>query len=970
MTDKGRWVRVPICVVLCCVLLAGHQSLPVTPIAAASSPVVSPSSPTGSYANGTLLPDGRLVTPAGELHDLGDFPLGLAISPDGTLAVAINSGQGNGLNNGFPSDCTQGNGGKPCPYTNPPDPRLAAAVGDRTMHAPDESLIVINLRTGYKTQVTAVPTTYDPDSHGSGTFNFFYCGVVFSPNGKHLYAAGGGNDAIYDFPVAGDVVGPTPLRTVTLPSGVPSFIGSGITKSLAVTADGRYLLVSHELNDSLDVVDTTTYAVHSISLALPFLGDGYPYGVAVSHSGRVAYVALQGAGSVAVVDLRDGSGTVRSRIHVGDHPTALALSPDGTQLYVANANDDTLSIVTTGKNRLVATIPLHVLAGEAPGASPDGLAVSPDGQRVYVALAGDNAVAVLGTQQALAGTTLRSSSASPAPTAFKVGGFIPGGWYPSAVAVSPSGGTVYIVSAKGLGSRPTAITSDFEYVGNNMPGLFQAVSTPGSHALATGSESAAADIQYAATVDNRRSAHNPIPALAGGYTPIQHVLLVVRENRTFDQVLGDLGADQGRTRTQVDGEPIYAIFGRETTPNAHALVGDPLPGSADPAFATSDNFYSNGEASIQGHYWTSSANVTDYIEKSWRLYYSPRHHLQDPLSAIAEPRACSIFQSALKRQTASRGAFTFHDYGEPIGIANPGLIASALSLPGNASPGVAEHCAPIPAADVSFGSGSIFSLDSDNRANARVYLANNGLNPDGSQVKGSAARLRNFSYLILPGDHTGGLSFANTPRSRVAQNDAGLGMIVQALSHSTYWSSTAIFVMEDDSQDGLDHRDGHRNVLYVISPYAKHVGPDGKPGYVGHFHYSQTSVLKTIDLLMGFPYLSTYDQNSSPLYNLFQNKDAPAQLTAADLRPFTLQAPPSFIDETSARYIALNLKSSAVPAAESRTLNLKMLDSAGPMLEVIAWQLAKPVAAVPQPLVKELHDPRSTSGAFQDPDGF
>ena len=185
-------------IALLCVLLGSLQTSQVQTgrSQAAAPPPASPTDPTGTYANGTLLPNGRLVTPAGVLHDLGDFPLGIAISPDGMLAVAINSGQGSGLNNGIPSDCTQGNGGKPCPYSNPAEPKLAPLVGNPAAPAPDESLTVINVRTGHKTQVTAVPTTYDPAHHGKGSYNFFYAGVIFSPDGRHLYAAGGGNDAV------------------------------------------------------------------------------------------------------------------------------------------------------------------------------------------------------------------------------------------------------------------------------------------------------------------------------------------------------------------------------------------------------------------------------------------------------------------------------------------------------------------------------------------------------------------------------------------------------------------------------------------------------------------------------------------------------------------------------------------------------------------------------------------------------
>lgn len=953
------WLCVPLIVAVTCAGVAPAPG-PSKAAGAGGLGTAVPTSPTGDFANGAVLPDGRLVTPAGTRYTLGDLPLGVALSPDGNLAVAINSGYGDGLNGGFNSYCEQRQGPSPCPYANPPQPALARTAGNPAMPAPDESLSVVDLRSGSVSEVKAVATTRDPAKRGApGTYNFFYNGVVFSPDGRHLYADGGGNDAVYDFPVQDDVVGPAPLRTVTLPGR--SFLGAGFTKGLAVTPDGRYLLVSHEFNNALDIVNTATYQATHVSLGIPLLGGQYPYGVAVSADGRTAYVALQGAQSVAVVGLSGGRGTVRGTIRVGDHPVALALSPDGSQLYVANANDDTLDIVTTADRRLVRSITLHVLPHEAIGSAPDAVAVSADGRRIYVALAGDNAVAVLGAGGGAKATV-------PAPGDWAVLGFIPTGWYPSAVAINSRADTISIVSAKGLGSRPTAITSTYQYDGDTMPGLLQVVRAPDAARLRAGAIAAASDSQFA--MDGAaRSRHNPIPAQPGGVTPIQHVILIVRENRTFDQELGDVGVQERRDRSQVDADPSLTVFGRDVTPNAHALVGDPVPGARDPAFAAADNFYSNGEASIQGHYWTTSADVTDYVEKSWIQYYSPRNHLQDPLSSIAEPHNCSIFQSALAREDAPGSHFSFRDYGEAIGIANAGAILDAIHLPGNASPGVPEHCTPIPRANVSFGTGSNFDLDADNRVTAKAFLSEVGLSLDGSTTTTRANALPNFSYLIMAGDHTGGLAFKNTPRSRVAQNDAGLGLIVQALSRSAYWSSTAIFVMEDDSQDGLDHRDGHRNLLYVISPYAKHVGIDDKPGYFSHYHYSQASVLRTIELICGLPPLSTYDQHADPLYDLFQDKDQPGELTAQDLAPYTLQPAPSFIDETSAQVKANRGALSSLAARESRGLDLRTPDAAGPLLEVINWQLAHPDRPVPAALRQEQRRWRPSTFDGPDRDG-
>jgi hypothetical protein len=483
-----------------------------------------------------------------------------------------------------------------------------------------------------------------------------------------------------------------------------------------------------------------------------------------------------------------------------------------------------------------------------------------------------------------------------------------------------------------------------------------------------------------------RTSHNPIPdAAQAGQSPIKHVIYIVRENRTYDQVYGDLG----KTRNDVNADPAYQYLA-SATPQGHAIVSH---------FASSDNFFSDGEASVQGHWWTTSANVTDWIEKAWRLNYSGRNRGQDFLSPVAEPEHCSLFQSALSKQTESGGSFTLRNYGEFYGAITPDGNGFPVSSPcspflgpnsGTYNGPLYSDSAPVSCAAanppagcaridglLSLGNFPIYSytdlnypnavngdanLSVDDRLGASEFLRDVGLNPDGSPATGGPANghgLASFSYMVLPEDHTSGLSATFTPRAEVAQNDAALGEIVSALSHSAYWSSTAVFVVEDDSQDGVDHVDGHRNVLLVASPYTKHVSANGLyGGYIGHHHYDQAGVIRTMELILGLHALSSYDQNARPLYDLFQNKDQASQLTATDLTPFTPVAAPPFIDERvadlppTAQTQSLVQQSQAMPKGE---------DTQGPILEQIDWQ-ATTNRPVPAALLREVAKSHRAAG--------
>jgi DNA-binding beta-propeller fold protein YncE len=999
-----------------------------TPLAATAAPQgnaagaeLSSSTPgvDGVPAGATMLPNGRFVRPAGLLYNLGDFSLGLAESPNGMCAASSDEGWGNG---------------QPVPA----QPGVNAAGT-----APDEGVTVLNLFTGATQFVTV---------NSKPAQNFMGIGLAYSHDGTRLYATSGGTDSVYQFNVASDCQ-LTYAATVGLPAQAPppstsNFSGAtaGYDRGLAVSADGT-VLVTSEYGRALDSISvdslgnltaskvavafgTPTVVPHSTNI-LNFLNPptpndtdpSYLYAVATAANPATgderAYVTAEGTGQLLVADSTGANNWTRGpTATVGDHPTGLAVSPDGREVMVADANSDQVSIVDVNADGTLAptiNVTLHGAPGEGTGSAPDAVAF--DGtSRAYVALAGDDAVAVLD----------RNASG------WQVSGYVPTGWYPTAIAVNTRDHSVVAVAAKGLGSRypvadpsspypvpfavalggspsllpnsvtPAAVHPEVQTPGlnyndkGNMASLLSRfwVGDPGQKPSGVSSpdENLHKDTNFVAHAIEHagiefRTRNNPIPDVAqAGQSPIKHVVYIVRENRTFDQVYGDLG----NTRKDVNADPSYQYLA-SATPQGHAIVSK---------FASSDNFYSDGEASVQGHWWTTSANVTDWIEKAWRLNYSGRNRGQDFLSPVAMPEHCSLFQDALSKQTQSGGSFTLRNYGEFYGAVTPDGNGFPVSSPCSPflGPNSATYTgplytdsAPVPCAGanppagcaiinglLSLGNFPIYSytdldypnavngdanLSVDDRLGAAEFLRDVGLNVDGSPGAGGPANghgLAGFSYMVLPEDHTSGLSATFTPRAEVAQNDAALGEIVGALSHSAYWSSTAVFVVEDDSQDGVDHVDGHRNVLLVASPYTKHVSANGLyGGYIGHHHYDQAGVIRTMELILGLPALSSYDQNARPLYDLFQNKDQASQLTAADMTPFTPVAAPSFIDERvadlplTAQTQSLERQSQAMPKGE---------DTQGPILEQIDWQ-ATTNRPIPAALLQEVSKSQSAARA-------
>jgi YVTN family beta-propeller protein len=826
-----------------------------------------PNAVTGRYGRGAILPTGRLVDPAGSTTALGDFPVAIAVAPSGGFAVVANSGQGQA------DSPDQGN----------------------------ETLQVVDTSTGAVKQTIA--------DHDPGQPTFYNAGLAFSPDGQHLYAAGGGNDAVYDYAVMGKHLAlahhwvSTSKHQATY-SGAGNLVG--YSRAIAVSSDGKRVYVTNEQGGSVVSLSTTDGSIKwEQPLGTPgMVGGSYPEGIALSPDGGTAYVAAQGAN--VLFGVNTATGAVTSTTPVGDHPEAVALTKDGTLAFVTNANDDSLSVIDlTRLHPLpVATLSTHLVAGEANGSTPIAVTIDEHNKLVYVANAGDDDVAVIGTRIDRAPATWQAD-------ALHVLGFIPTTWYPTAVALTNHNTTLLSTTAKGYGGVP--VVKPTQYDGNDMVGMLGRITVPPSNL-----DSLTARARRATTWGQRenllRSAGNPIPDDAHrGQSPIKHVVVVVRENRTFDQVFGDLAGKPG-----VNADPALLEFpktdarGRTITPNAHAIAAQ---------YGLSDNFYSDGEASIQGHHWTVEGNSTDYTEKSWLHYYSNRFHPSDEVSPIVYPRCGSVFS-----QLAANG-ISFKDFGELEGVVTKQTPTVAIAPDAKcAVPGGAYDHQALAALDPAYANNiQLTSVpDTDRlaefkRAYAPLVAAN---------------QVPSFSYLLMGNDHTDGTTpSAKTPQAFVATNDDAVGGLIDYLSHTPQWSSTAVFIEEDDSQDGLDHVDGHRNILIVASPYAsKHA--------VSHVHVSQAGVMHTIELILGLPPMSAYTQLSPVPYDLFQS--------TPHMKPYTAVTPTYPMDKVN--------PTPPAGSASSVPIDVSRVDVAGPVLEAQLWEATRMDTPLPPQLVAELRE--------------
>ncbi len=552
-------------------------------------------------------------------------------------------------------------------------------------------------------------------------------------------------------------------------------------------------------------------------------------------------------GTVSVL-ARDGKQwrQVKS-IRVGLHPCGMALGPGRRHLYVANANSDSVSVIDTSIDEVIETITCKPESRLPFGSGSNALAVSPDGTTLYVANGANNCVAVV----ALGTRDIPGAEAEPGKRSRLVG-TIPVGWYPAGIAVAPDGKRLYVVNVKGHGSLSPPRRALKGFNSRDYLGSVSVIDVPDAAELARHTEVVNRNNRLAfalSGLDPPRPAARavPVPTRHGEPSVFEHVLYIIKENRTYDQVFGDM--------KEGNGDRTLCLFGEQVTPNHHALARE---------FTLFDNFYCSGVLSADGHSWADSAYVTDYLERAFGGFV--RSYPDDGKDALAFAPTGFLWDNALARGRTLRnyGEFVAEEDYTPKGTTWADLYRDHRN--GTRKVPVTPRVNLKSLEPYTHPKYPYFPLVMPDAYRADLFL-------EDLREFERKGEMPNLLYMSLPCDHTEGTrpDFP-TPRAMVADNDRALGRIVEAVSHSKFWPKTCIFVVEDDPQDGLDHVDGHRTVALVISPYTRR-------GHVDHAQYNQVGMVKTIELVLGLPPMNQLDLAAAPLRGCFQE--------TPDLKPFT-----------------------------------------------------------------------------------
>jgi DNA-binding beta-propeller fold protein YncE len=751
--------------------------------------------------------------------------------------------------------------------------------------------------------------------------------------------------------------------------------------AIAAFGSPEKLLVACNLSDSVLIVDPATGNIEknidlSESNAVP---GTFPIALAVTSDARRAFVALWNASEIVELDL--ARGVIARKLSLlkpadpvapGTHPCAFAISPDGKTLYVALANRDAVAAVTiaAGALRTKGYFDTRLPHQSYFGAEPVALALSGDGRRLYVANAASDAVAVI-HPASLTQESAPHGMIEPA-------GFVPTEWMPISMAFA--NGRLFVATAKGKGTGPNNMpqrVAPGEQNARHSPSTYIATLLYGSLAVLDPAaiESNLAEFTESVLESNRmKAAAEKIP-FAGTRAPIRHVVYIIKENRTYDQILGDLATDGKRVG---NGDPNLTMYGASITPNLHKLALQ---------FGVLDNFFDSGEVSGDGHVWSNAAIGSDYLEKNWQQSYrgSERPYdfegavangypLQQKIPDVNEPSSGYLWGNLAAHHK------TYYHFGEFIstifcidaGAANPPAnpqqgplmpgqsCAPKAIAPGQAIPDawgggvnkwpwaiplIASNTATKPELVGHFApEAPDFQLLIPDQIRIEIFLRH--FNQWVDDLQHDRDTMPNFIQLRLPNDHTAGTRPGSpTPKASVADNDLAVGRAVEAISHSPYWNSTAIFVLEDDAQNGADHVDAHRSIALVISKYAPH-GP-----FVDSRFYSTVSSIRTMESLLGLPPMNNNDAFASMMSSLFAGPgDQPAYTADASNRDNGL--------------IYTMNKRTAPGAQESLKMDFRHADHADAQkLNVILWKDAMGNQPVPAML-----RPRAIKARKQDDD--
>lgn len=796
-------------------------------------------------------PANQILTPAGLQVELpGMRPQALALSPNGKLLVT--SGKTHEL---VVIDPVTGRIMQNVPLPSDSDKDPAPGTG------PDRIL--------------------EPDKEGQVS----YTGLIFSPDGSRIYLANvGGSVKVFGVQADGKVVG---LFSISLPESDAPKRKAEIPAGLVLSKDGKKLYAALNLSNrliELDAANGNVLRTWNVGFA--------PYDVVIA--GQKIYVSNWGGrrpeatsltgpagkgtlvrvdpvrhiaseGSVSVIELADGGASVPAsrggngssgasphqtrEILTGLHASAMALTPNGRYLVVANAGSDTLSVIDTRKDEIVETIWTRQNPADLFGAQPNALAFDKSGKRLFVCNGSQNAVAVI---------DFKPGKSTPR-------GLIPVGWFPGAIVHDSARKTLYVANIKGIGSTKRLKPGDkVEFNSHQYFGTLSLVSVPSSRQLRQFTAITLHNMRYGALSEARLLARpgqppRPVPERVGEPSVFKHVVYIIKENRTYDQVFGDI--------PEGNGDPSLCIFGEKFTPNQHKLVRD---------FVLLDNTYCSGILSADGHQWTDTGITTDYLEKSFAGF--PRSYPDgmedDDADALAYSPAGFIWDNVLKHGK------TLRIYGE---FAATEKRWTDPNRKGDLK--FTDHWR-----DFTSGTGDIRIWSRPTIESIRPYLCTNTVGwdmdiPDVFRAREFIKELRdyeksgnlpNFIVICLPNDHTSGTKpGVPTPAAHVADNDLAFGQIVEALSQSPFWKEICIFAIEDDPQAGWDHVSGYRTTAYVISPYTKR-------GAVVNTQYNQTSLLRTMELMLGLPPMNQFDATATPMTDCFLPPGTPP-----DLRPFT-----------------------------------------------------------------------------------